>query len=102
MPRKDKLPVATAILVLILGWPFTGSVRAQGRTAKAKSLRCTFPLNVTATWKREGPPAATLAPATLVLLFDSINTEEGTASLRNGSAGSDLIARLAGGYLHFI
>jgi hypothetical protein len=38
----------------------------------------------------------------LVLLFDSINADEGTAQLRNGSAGSEIIVRAAEGYLNFI
>jgi hypothetical protein len=88
--------------VLLLAWPLGARGIGQGRTATAKSLRCTFPLNATGTWKREGPPDATLAPATLVLLYESINTDEGTARLRTGSVGSDVVARLASGYLHFI
>lgn len=70
--------------------------------AGAKSLRCTFPLNATGTWKKDGSPDAAVQPATLVLVYESINTDEGTARLRSGSVGSDIVARLSGGYLHFI
>ena len=45
---------------------------------------------------------AAVKPATLVLIFESIDTDEGTARLRSGSAGSDIVVRLSGGYLHFI
>ena len=76
--------------------------RRQGRTATAKSIRCTFSLNATGTWKKDGPPDAVVKEATLVLWFDSINLDEGTARLRSGSVGSEIIARLSGGYLHFI
>ena len=102
MYASDRVRSSIAITLLLLAWPFGAHGVAQGKTAAAKSLRCTFRLNVTATWKKEGAPDATLAPATLVLVFDSINTDEGTARLRSGSVGSDIVARLAGGYLHFI
>jgi hypothetical protein len=88
--------------VVWLAWPGATSGEAPGRTAAAKSLRCTFPIHATGTWGKDGPAQAGVTPASLVLLFDSINTDEGTARLRNGSVGSDLVARLSGGYLHFI
>jgi hypothetical protein len=94
--------VAGAAVVLLLAWPSGVSGLAQGGTATAKSLRCTFPLSATGTWKKEGPPDATVKPATLVLLFETIDTDEGTARLRSGSVGSDIVVRLSGGYLHFI
>ena len=102
MCASNHLRSAIATTLFLLAWPFGAEGLAQGKTAAAKSLRCTFRLNVTATWKKEGSPDASLAPATLVLLFDSINTDEGTARLRSGSVGSDIVARLASGYLHFI
>ena len=40
--------------------------------------------------------------STLVLVFDSINLDEGTARLRSGSVGAEIIARWSSGYLHFI
>ena len=101
MRRRDRVQVAMAAVVLLV-WSFSTDGIAQSKTAAAKSLRCTFRINVTATWKKEGPPAATLSPSMLLLIFDSINTDEGTARLRSGSVGSDIVARLSGGYLHFI
>jgi hypothetical protein len=79
-----------------------GTVSAQGKTAKARSLRCTFPLTATGTWTKAGSPDAAVSPASLVLVFESIDTDEGTARLRSGSVGSDLVVKLSGGYLHFI
>ena len=38
----------------------------------------------------------------LLLRFESINTDEGTAELKNGSVASGLTVQLAGGNLHFI
>jgi hypothetical protein len=102
MSVKDNLSAAIAAVVLLVAWPFNPDGAAQGRTATARSIRCTFPLNATGAWKKDGPPDAVVKPAALVLLFDAINLDEGTARLRSGSVGSDIIARLSGGYLHFI
>ena len=38
----------------------------------------------------------------LVLRFESIDTETGIAQLRNGSVSTDVTVRLAEGYLHFM
>jgi len=43
-----------------------------------------------------------VSPARLLLLFDSINTDEGVAKLRSGTVFSDVVAHEAGGYLHFM
>ena len=102
MHVRNHVGAAIASGVLLLAWPSGARGAAQGKTATAKSLRCTFPLNTTGTWKKDGLPDATVKPATLVLLFESIDTDEGTARLRSGSVGSDIVARLSGGYLHFM
>src|SRR5262249_50287894 len=74
----------------------------QGKTATAKSLRCPFALNAVGPWNKAGAAEAAVKPTSLILLFDSINADEGTAQLRNGSEGSDIIVRQGGGYLNFI
>lgn len=92
------LGIAAAALLFAYS---SGSLRAQGRTASAKALRCTFPLNATGTWNKEGSPTAAVKPSTLVLRFAAINPDEGTAELRNGSVASGVTVILTGGNLHF-
>ena len=87
-------------MTLMLLFVFAGNAQRGAETAK--SLRCTFPLNATGTWKKDGSPEAAVKAATLVLLFDSINTDEGTAQLKNGTVGTELIVRASEGYLNFI
>jgi hypothetical protein len=41
-------------------------------------------------------------PVDLVLEFEAINADEGTAELKSGFGKYDIIVRYAGGYLHFI
>jgi hypothetical protein len=77
-------------------------VTAQARLASVKSLRCTFSRQAAGTWPKDGAADAAVKPATLVLRFESIEIDEGTAQLRTGSVGSDITVRLAEGYLHFM
>jgi hypothetical protein len=91
--------MAAALLLLPLSLVAQGS--RQGTLATAKSIKCTFTLNAAGTWGREQPEAK-LKPVNLVLQFESINTDEGTAELKSGFGKYDIIVRYAGGYLHFI
>ena len=94
------LRVTIAAVVVISA--FARESAAQGRIATAKSLRCTFPIAAAGAWRKEGSAEAVVKPATLVLVFDAINIDEGTARLRSGSVGSEITVRLSGGYLHFV
>jgi hypothetical protein len=102
--------VTTAAMGLLLAVSFArgGGLQtapqaaAQSRLAAAKSLRCTFPLIASGTWKKDGQPDAALKTAALVLVFDSISIDEGTAKLRNGSMESEIIVRSVTGYLHLM
>ena len=75
---------------------------AQGPLAETRSLRCTFPRSAVGAWNREGMPDAAVRSAALVLRFESIDADGGTAQLRNGQVTSDVTVRLAEGYLHFM
>jgi hypothetical protein len=91
-----------AVVAIVMTLPssvLTGA--AQTRIADAKSLRCSFSRVAVGTWK-EGTADLAVKPATLVLRFESIDTETGIAQLRTGSVGTDVTVRLADGYLHFM
>jgi len=75
---------------------------AQSRLTSAKSIRCSFPRMVAAAWKKDGAPDAAAKAASLVLRYESIDADDGTAQLRNGSMMSDVIVRASVGYLHFM
>ena len=87
------------VLALLAG---ATEILAQSRIASAKSLRCSFPRNATGTWTKDGMPEATVRSTALMLRFDSIEPDSGTAQLRNGSVGTEVTVRLAEGYLHFM
>ena len=96
--------IGTAVVILFsigLQAQVSGGPQATA-LASAKNLRCAFQVTASGTWETTGSPKATVKPATLVLLFESIDTDEGTARLRFGSVGNDVVAKLSGGYLHFM
>src|SRR5262249_34897324 len=80
----------------------SGSVHAQEKTVTAKAYRCTFPLIATGTWKKEGSPDAVVKASSLILRFESVNVDEGTAELKNGTVSSGITVQSAGGNLHFV
>ena len=97
-----RLCAASLTIALALAGPGATDAPAQSRIAGARSLRCAFPRNATGTWSKDGVPDATVRSTALVLRFDSIEPDSGTAQLRNGSVGSEVTVRLAEGYLHFM
>lgn len=94
--------VTKATLAVLLACACASIAAAQSRLAAATSIRCSFPRQAVGTWKKDGVPEATVRPAALVLRFDTIDTDAGTAQLKTGGAGSDVTVRLAEGYLHFM
>jgi hypothetical protein len=93
--------VASALTAL-MAITISSSATAQGRLAAAKTLRCTFARNATGSWTTAGAPQAVLKPATLVLRFESIDFDDGTAQLRTGSVASEVVVKMAEGYVHFM
>jgi hypothetical protein len=101
MTNKHVLGVAITAVMLSFA-SSAAPVQAPVKAATAKALRCTFSLNTTANWKADGSPDAAVKPSKLLLRFDTINTDEGTAELRSGTVGTGVTAQLAGRNLHFI
>ncbi len=91
---------ALAAAVLMLSWP--QAAVAQGKLAGARALRCTFQVGVAGGWKADGSAEAAVKAPKLILLFESIDADEGTARMRNGSMLSDISLKVSGGYLHFM
>jgi hypothetical protein len=103
MHRSARAPLGAVVrAVVLLVIVCAADVGAQDRLATVKSIRCSFPRIVTGTWTKAGQPDAAVKPADLVLRFESIDADDGTAQLRNGTVTSDVIVRRTGGYLHFM
>ena len=91
----------TTILAILLFLTSNANAQDRGALGKATSVKCTFTLMAVGSWGKEKPEAK-VQPANLVLQFDAVNTDEGTAELKSGFGKYDIIVRYAGGYLHFI
>ena len=52
--------------------------------------------------RRADAPETAVRPSSLVLRFEAIDAETGTAQLRNGAMTTDVTVRLAEGYLHLM
>jgi hypothetical protein len=76
--------------------------QSQNRLSTAQTIRCSFPIGASGTWTGDGVPQGAVTPTTLVLIFDEINADEGTARLRSGSTGAEIAVKFAGGYLNFM
>ena len=98
--RSTILLALTAAAILIV--PNSDSVQAQEKKQSAKAFRCTFPLISTGTWKKDGSPDAAVKAAKLTLRFESVNVDEGTAELKNGTVATGITVQSAGGNLHFV
>jgi hypothetical protein len=69
--------------------------------ATAKSIKCTFSL-MSASALRDDPAKAEVKPSNLVLEFEEVNPDEGSARLKAGVGQYDIVVRYTQGYLHFI
>jgi hypothetical protein len=88
--------ILTALLV-----PLALNGQSTGALAKARSIKCTFPLMAVGTWGATQPEAK-IQTAKVELEFVGINADEGTAELKSGYGKYDIIVRYAEGYLHFV
>jgi len=100
--RHGSLMGAAAMLLALAGMMGSSRVLAQGRLATAKTVQCSMLRQATGTFQKAGGADAAVKAAKLVLRFESIDSDAGTASLRNGAVGADVTVRLTEGYLHFM
>lgn len=74
--------------------------------ATVQRLQCSFTLMTTGTWEKGVPLADPAAPNKLLLRFDDIDAQDGTANTDGEASGAigtrHVIARLLGDNLHFL
>ena len=97
----NRIVVVSIICGVFLLIPHRSDAQTEKPLAGVKSIKCTFPLMAVGTWGKEKPEAK-VQPASLVLQFDDIDAEGGTAALQSGLGQYDIVVRYANGYLHFI
>jgi hypothetical protein len=90
-----------AAVLLSAASPLTAQDAVKGKLATARAVKCSFSLIAVGTWA--GPqPKAEVKPSKLVLQFEEVNADEGTARMESSYGKYDIIVRYAEGYLHFI
>ena len=100
--RQTRTIVPMASLAMAVAFALTLNAAGQGRLTAARALRCTFPRSATGSWSKAGAATAVVKPSTLVLRFDSIDFDDGTAQLRTGKVANEVVAKMAEGYVHFM
>jgi len=102
MARYRIVPVwlVTGVL-LATPWSVEAQPSPDGSLATATSINCSFSLIAVGNWGDEAPEAE-VKPVNLVLEFEAVNADEGTAQLASSFGVYDIIVRYAEGYLHFI
>ena len=99
--NRNLTTLTISVLLLLASKSASGQEAAKKTLANAKSIKCTFPVMAVGTWGREKPEAR-IQTSNLVLQFDAVNADEGTAELQGSFGKYDIVVRYAGGYLHFI
>ena len=95
------LTLAIASALLLVPSRLSAQDAVKGKLAAVKSIKCTFPLVAVGKWGAKEPEAQ-VKPVKLVLEFEAINADEGSAQLKSSYGQYDIIVRYAEGYLHFI
>ena len=93
--------VAGAVVWLAVPCLLSAQVGGAGPLGSAKGVKCSFTLIAASTLKEE-PLKAEVKTATLVVEFEEVNSDEGSARLKSGFGIYDIVVRYARGYLHFI
>jgi hypothetical protein len=74
--------------------------------ASVQRLRCTFTQKALGTWDKDAVPVVELTPAKLSMVFDAIDTQDGTANVLDVSApdagAPHITVRLLADNLHFM
>jgi hypothetical protein len=104
-PRKCRAQAAVVAPVAIIALFACSAFGRQATTgielSAVTDIACRFPLMAVGNWT-DDVPRAELRDASLVLEFEAINTDEGTAQMASDFGTFDIIVRYADGYLHFI
>ena len=95
---------STVALAVVLAGPC--SILAQPRMSSGlqdvKRVTCAFPVLATATWDASGVPRAEVKEAPLVMSYDAIDTDEGTARFNGRYGDTPIVARASIWSLHLL
>jgi hypothetical protein len=96
------IPALTVAATLLAGISASSAQDIKGQLGTVTGVKCTFTVMTVSSWSPTQAEAKTKS-ANLVLQFDAIKADEGTADLKGQFGGKyDIIVRYASGYLNFI
>jgi hypothetical protein len=94
------------LLTALLGSTLHAQAPAAVPLSSVQRLKCTFTQKVLGTWDKDAVPTAELTPAKLSMVFDAIDTQDGTANAIEVSApdagAPHITVRLLADNLHFM
>ncbi|MDG2040358.1 MAG: hypothetical protein P8J30_07730 [Ilumatobacter sp.] len=90
-----------SLLLFIMSLLPAGGASAQDRLLNTTGLDCAFTTISTGGWP-EGAAGAEIAPSTLSLRFEEIDTDGATAEIVGPYGASQIIVRQTGDYLHLV
>jgi hypothetical protein len=93
--------LALAFVLLTVGASAQAPNAPSPRLSKVTSLKCSFTMQATGTWKN-GESQASVKPAKLAIAFNAVNIDEGTAEAVGDSGKWQITVRLLGSYLHLM
>lgn len=89
------------VLLFIMSLVPAGEASAQDRLLNTTGLDCQFTMISTGGWS-DGVAGAEIAPSTLSLRFEEIDTDGATAEIVGPYGASQIIVRQTGDYLHLV
>lgn len=96
--------VTLALLVsATLGLPGAAAAQDGGLTlSTATEISCTFPVLSTGTWSKEGDVTNEVKKSEFSLVYQAIDTQDGSAQVKGMSGNFYITVRVVGGHLHLL
>jgi hypothetical protein len=94
------------LLIAIIASRLHAQATPPGALASVQRLKCAFTQKVVGNWDKDAVPTAELSAAKLAMVFDAIDTQDGTANVLDVSApdagAPHITVRLLASNLHFM
>jgi len=68
----------------------------------ATEISCTFPMMSTGTWSKEGEVTNEVKKSDFTLIYQEIDTQDGSAQVKGMSGNFYITVRVVGGHLHLL
>ena len=105
MARDLRTPILVVFMALGIQVPYAQTPARVG-LANVQRLKCTFTHKALGTWEKDLVPAVELTPAKLSMVFDAIDTQDGTANVTDVTApdagAPHITVRVLADNLHFL